>query len=48
VAEDLMAGWLVSLFPKAKLEVEWGYDLVYRVGNGDHPKGSRFQELDHR
>ncbi|WP_395023199.1 transcriptional regulator GcvA [Dongia sp.] len=43
VAEDLAAGRLVALFPKAKLEVEWGYDLVYRVGNGDHPKVRAFR-----
>jgi LysR family glycine cleavage system transcriptional activator len=43
VAEDLAAGRLVSLFPKAKLEVEWGYDLAYRVGNGDHPKVRAFR-----
>jgi LysR family glycine cleavage system transcriptional activator len=43
VAEDLAAGRLVPLFPKAKLEVEWGYDLVYRVGNGDHPKVRAFR-----
>jgi LysR family glycine cleavage system transcriptional activator len=43
VAEDLMAGRLVSLFPKAKLEVEWGYDLAYRIGNGDHPKVRAFR-----
>ncbi len=38
VAEDIAAGRLVALFPKARLEVEWGYDLVYRTGNQDHPK----------
>jgi LysR family glycine cleavage system transcriptional activator len=38
VAEDLAAGRLVALFPEAKLDVEWGYDLVYRIGNQDHPK----------
>jgi LysR family glycine cleavage system transcriptional activator len=38
VAEDLAAGRLVALFPQAKLDVEWGYDLVYRIGNQDHPK----------
>lgn len=43
VAEDLAAGRLVSLFPQAKLEVEWGYDLVYRVGNQDHPKVRTFR-----
>jgi LysR family glycine cleavage system transcriptional activator len=43
VAEDLIAGRLVSLFPQAKLEVEWGYDLVYRIGNQDHPKVRTFR-----
>ncbi|MGE0008885.1 MAG: transcriptional regulator GcvA [Parvibaculaceae bacterium] len=38
VAEDLAAGRLVALFPQARLEVEWGYDLVYRTGHQDHPK----------
>lgn len=38
VAEDLAARRLVSLFPEAKLDVEWGYDLLYRTGNRDHPK----------
>ena len=26
------------MFPQAKLDVEWGYDLLYRTGNRDHPK----------
>lgn len=43
VAEDLAAGRLVSLFPQARLEVEWGYDLLYRIGNGDHPKVRAFR-----
>jgi LysR family glycine cleavage system transcriptional activator len=43
VAEDLISGRLVPLFPKAKLEVEWGYDLVYRIGNGDHPRIRAFR-----
>ena len=38
VAEDLAAGRLVAPFPAARLEVKWGYDLVYRSGNQDHPK----------
>lgn len=38
VAQDLAEGRLVSLFPRHRLEVEWGYDLVYRPGNHDHPK----------
>lgn len=43
VAEDLAAGRLVSLFPDAKLEVEWGYDLIYRIGNQDDPKVKTFR-----
>lgn len=43
VAEDLAAGRLVALFPQARLEVEWGYDLVYRIGNQDHPKVRAFR-----
>lgn len=38
VAEDLAAGRLVAVFPEAKLDVEWGYDLVFRIGNQGHPK----------
>jgi LysR family glycine cleavage system transcriptional activator len=43
VAEDLAAGRLVTLFPQARLKVEWGYDLVYRIGNQDHPKVRAFR-----
>jgi LysR family glycine cleavage system transcriptional activator len=43
VAEDLAAGRLVALFPQAKLDVEWGYDLVYRIGNQDDPKVRAFR-----
>lgn len=43
VAEDLAAGRLVALFPQARLEVEWGYDLLYRIGNQDHPKVRAFR-----
>lgn len=43
VAEDLAEGRLVALFPQAKLEVEWGYDLVYRMGNQAHPKVRAFR-----
>ncbi|EJJ26073.1 transcriptional regulator [Rhizobium sp. CF142] len=43
LVEDLAAGRLVSLFPEAALEVEWGYDLLYRVGNQDHPKVHAFR-----
>ncbi|WP_082549838.1 LysR substrate-binding domain-containing protein [Mesorhizobium sp. Root157] len=44
VVEDLAAGRLVSLFPQARLEVEWGYDLVYRVGSRNNPKVSAFRD----
>ncbi len=43
VAEDLREGRLVALFPSARLEVEWGYDLVYRIGNEHHPKVRAFR-----
>ncbi len=43
VAEDLAAGRLVALFPQAKLDVEWGYDLVCRIGNQDSPKVRAFR-----
>lgn len=43
VAEDLAAGRLVSLFPQARLEVEWGYDLIYRIGNQNDPKVRAFR-----
>lgn len=42
-AEDLAAGRVISLFPEAKLEVAWGYDLIYRIGNQDHPKVRAFR-----
>ncbi len=38
VAEDLRQGRLIAPFPQARLDVELGYDLVYRTGNQDHPK----------
>ncbi len=44
VAEDLAAGRLVELFPDARLEVEWGYDLVFRAGGRDHPKVRAFRD----
>jgi LysR family glycine cleavage system transcriptional activator len=44
VAEDLTAGRLVELFPSARLEVEWGYDLVYRIGSQDHPRVRAFRD----
>ncbi len=44
VAEDLAAGRLVSLFPEARLAVEYGYDLVYRTGNRDEPKVRAFRD----
>lgn len=43
VAEDLAQGRLVEPFPKSRLDVEWGYDLVYRIGNQDHPKVRAFR-----
>jgi LysR family glycine cleavage system transcriptional activator len=43
VAEDLTAGRLVVVFPQAKMDVEWGYDLVHRAGNRDHPKVRAFR-----
>lgn len=43
VAADLNEGRLAALFPRAKLDVEWGYDLVYRVGNQDHQKVRAFR-----
>ena len=43
VAEDLAADRLVSLFPEATLEVEWGYDLIYRAGNQGDPKVRAFR-----
>lgn len=44
VAEDLAAARLVAPMPHARLEVEWGYDLVYRVGNETHPKVCAFRD----
>ncbi len=43
VAEDVAAGRLAVLFPQAKLDVEWGYDLVYAAGARDHPKVRAFR-----
>ncbi|MBB2706169.1 UNVERIFIED_ORG: DNA-binding transcriptional LysR family regulator [Rhizobium esperanzae] len=43
MAEDLAQGRLVALFPKARLDVEWGYDLVYAIGTQDHPKLRAFR-----
>ncbi|MGO4840271.1 LysR substrate-binding domain-containing protein, partial [Rhizobiaceae sp. 2RAB30] len=43
VVEDLAASRLVAPFPGARLEVEWGYDLVYRTGNQDDPKVRAFR-----
>lgn len=43
VAEDVAAGRLIPLFPQSRLEVEWGYDLIYRVGNQEHPKVRAFR-----
>lgn len=44
VADDVESGRLVSLFPFAKLEVAWGYDLIYKIGNQDHPKVRAFRD----
>jgi LysR family glycine cleavage system transcriptional activator len=44
VAEDLAIGRLVELFPASQLEVEYGYDLVYRIGAEDHPRVKAFRE----
>lgn len=38
VADDIVAGWLVAPFPDLRLKAERGYDLVYRVGEREHPK----------
>lgn len=43
VAEDLAEGRLIAPFPKAKLDVELGYDLVYKMGNQEHPKVTPFR-----
>jgi LysR family glycine cleavage system transcriptional activator len=43
VAEYLAAGRLVSLSRHARPEIEWGYDLVYRVPNQGDPKARAFQ-----
>lgn len=38
VVDDIAAGRLVSPFPAWRLKAERGYDLVYRMGERDHPK----------
>ncbi len=38
VADDIAAGRLIAPFADLRLKVERGYDLVYRVGERDHPK----------
>lgn len=43
VAGDLREGRLVALFPETMLEAHLGYDLVYRIGNKDHPKICAFK-----
>lgn len=43
VGEDLAHGRLIAPFPEARLDVELGYDLVYRTGNRDHPKVTTFR-----
>lgn len=37
VADDIAAERLVAPFPNLRLKAERGYDLVYRVGERDHP-----------
>ncbi|WP_331376401.1 transcriptional regulator GcvA [Sinorhizobium chiapasense] len=44
VSEDIAAGRLVALFPEAHLDVEYGYDLVYPLGNRDNPKVCAFRD----
>jgi LysR family glycine cleavage system transcriptional activator len=43
VAEDVAARRLISLFPEAKLDAEWGYDLVLQIGHRDDPKVRAFR-----
>ena len=38
VVDDIAAGRLVAPFPAWRLKAERGYDLVYRMGERDHPK----------
>lgn len=38
VADDIAACRLVAPFPELRLKAERGYDLVYRIGERDHPK----------
>lgn len=38
VADDIAAGRLIAPFPDLRLKAERGYDLVYRIGERDHPK----------
>lgn len=38
VADDTAAGRLVAPFAHIKLKAEKAYDLVYRIGNREHPK----------
>lgn len=38
VSDDIAAGRLVAPFAHITLKAEKGYDLVYRIGNGEHPK----------
>jgi hypothetical protein len=44
VAEYLAAGGLVSLYRQARPEIEWDYDLVYRVADQGEPKARAFQK----
>ena len=38
VSDDIVAGRLIAPFAHITLKGEKGYDLVYRIGNRDHPK----------
>lgn len=38
VADDIAAGRLIAPFADLRLKAERGYDLVYRIGERDHPK----------
>lgn len=38
VSDDIVAGRLIAPFAHITLKAEKGYDLVYRIGNRDHPK----------
>mgnify|MGYP003338826892 CR=1 FL=1 len=38
VADDIAMKRLVAPFPELRLKAERGYDLVYRIGEQNHPK----------